>query len=114
MKKTKILWISRHVPTDTQMEDLRCLFGDVQVIRISQTFETGGDVAVLAKQHDVDEVMAVLPMQMIAQLIRAGVKPIRAVMRRGENESGDITYEHIAFERVLSIEVITKRLYGKL
>lgn len=117
----RILWISRHSPTDRQVAVLREKFGDVEIIQRDVTLNNdprkgAEEVLALMRETHADDVVGVLPVPHLAELTRMGVRPIRAVMSRtptgnvlpnGEREYR-FDFEH--FERVLEVSVKTEPL----
>lgn len=107
---TNILFLSRHECTEEQKEALASAFNTtVNVVQLSRTVSNGKEVAALMKEHNCSEVVAVLPINILGQLLREGVKPLRAVMDRvldGEKA----VFNFVKFERVLKVEIVTEDL----
>ena len=119
----KILWFSRHEMTAAQLADLRRIYGEeVCVKQVSATVGSGKLVAAYGAGCDV---LAVdLPLNLLAELLDSQVntKPvIRSVANRiptgntvvnpatGKEEL-EYKFEHVAWEQVLKVEIVTKRL----
>jgi len=111
---THILWISRHPIRDEQIEEIHTLFtegGGVAVTQVSRTFRGADEIVTLAEEMEADEIVAVLPLNIIAQLTQTRYKPIRAVMHRHVDETtGKVTFMHSHFERVERVDVVTMPL----
>lgn len=119
----KVLWFSRHNMTETQFADLQRIYGDdVHVRQVSATASSYKDVVIAG--NDCDVLAVVLPPAILSDLVnpRNNSKPvIRAVASRiptgrevlnpatGTLEK-EYAFEHVAWERVLRIEIVTERL----
>ena len=116
-----VLWISRHEMTDAQLADLeRIMGGDV---RLFPWRDTVRDVSALAPAvEEADAVAAVLPLELMARLLRrTGEKPLlQAVSRRlptgrtrltpqGKQEP-EFAFVHDCWQQVLRLELETKIL----
>jgi len=118
----RVLWLSRHAPTEEQCLDLEATLGPVEIIQHTESVRDAEEVIFLMAEHRCDEVVAVLPLNILADLVKKGIKPIRAVMerrivKRGLSDDGEETLEaefkFKYFERVLKVEVETERLGGR-
>lgn len=118
----KILWLSRHDLTEEQLTDLERIYGEIEVKRHSQSIKTWKEVVEVGKDCDIFAV--VLPPAIIAELVNPcnNRKPvIRAKANRietggtimnhatGKAET-EYKFQHIGWEQVLKIEVVTKAL----
>jgi len=107
----RILWLSRHAPTEEQINALSEIFGEVDIIQVSKTVKNAGDVFLLIKEVKADELVAVLPINLIADLTRHGIKPLRAVMSRHiDKETGEVSFTFDHFERVERVDIVTTPL----
>ncbi len=119
---TKILWLSRHSMTETQLTDLIRIYGEVEVKTFDQTVSSWRDVVEAGK--DCDILAVVLPPAILADLTnpRNNSKPvIRAKMNRvptgrtlvnpatGKEET-EYCFHHDGWERVIKVEVLTEAL----
>ena len=116
-----VLWISRHAMTDAQLADLCRVMGEP--VRLLPWQDTVEDLsALLPLIRESDAVAAVLPPELLGQLLKlAGDRPVlRAVGRReltgrmnlspeGKPEP-EYRFVHDAWEQVLRVEVLTRRL----
>lgn len=76
-RRVKILWVSRHPPLLKQMEELRRIFGDVEIVQYAGFVKDADHVVQLKEQYGADEVITILPMTMIYHLVKeTGIKPI--------------------------------------
>ena len=122
MKKTKILWLSRHAMTETQLTDLTRIYGEVEIKQYDQSVNNWKDV--VEQGEDCDVLAVVLPPSILADLTnpRNNIKPvIRAIANRvptgntvvnpatGKEEE-EFKFEHVGWERVVKVVVETERL----
>lgn len=107
-----ILWLSRHEPTVKQKEDLMRIFGNgITLVKKSVSVRNGREVVEMMKQEDCEEAVVVLPINIIQQIIEhCNVMPLRAVIDRSFREDGAPIFEHVCFERVRLVTVVTERL----
>lgn len=110
MTTKRILWFSRHEPQQKQVEDLHEIFGDIEIIQESKSVSSAKEVVEIMKLHGCDEVVAVLPMHLYAELLSFGIKPLKAIMKRIIKENDSVEFIHDHFERILKVEVMTERL----
>lgn len=110
---TRVLWLSRHEPQDEQVKELESKLGPgpVEIVQVSATINRAKEIVDLMKIHGCDEVVVVLPINLLADFIRIADKPpIRAVMNREVDANGNATFQHSHFERVVKVEVVTTPL----
>ena len=105
----KILWLSRHEPQKTQVDELKEVFGNVEIIQENKTIEDVKEIKRLMQEYNADEVVAVLPINLLGSLTELGIYPLRAVMEREVNE-GSVEFKHKYFERIKGIKVDYERL----
>ena len=118
----KILWVSRHELSASQMEDLKRIYGEIEVKKFDQTVKSWRDVVEVGSDCEVFAV--VLPPALLADLVnpRNNSKPvIRSRMQRiatgntvvnpatGKEEQ-EMLFQHEAWEQVLKIDIVTKDL----
>jgi hypothetical protein len=108
----KVLWLSRHAPTNEQLSELERIFNGKfdGAEQVSVTISKGEEVAQLMKAYGCREVVAVLPIDLIQQVTDLGIKPLRAVMERKFDNYGNARFLFSHFERVEKIVAETKRL----
>ena len=107
-----ILWLSRHAPEDVQEQELRALYAPdpLEIVWIMEGYgrdEVDRIITEMEKYDPVDLVV-VLPLPMLAELTRKGIKPLRAIMTRRIKPNGDKVFTHLKFERIASIELVTE------
>lgn len=105
-----MLWLSRHEPQEEQVSELERIFGEVEITQVSKTVSGTPEVLNLMQEHGAEELVAVLPIGLIAELTEKGVHPIRAVMKRELNEKGEAIFSHDHFERIMQIGIISHPL----
>lgn len=92
MKKTRILWISRHPPVEKQIRDLKNIYGDIEFIQYAGFVKDSNFVVDLINKFKADEIVVVLPLTIIQHLIKKhGIQPIIPEME--EVDQGDYDYE---------------------
>lgn len=105
-----ILWLSRHSPEEIQKKQLQDKFGEIDYCEKSVSINNADDVIKLMKDCNADDVVAVLPIGIMADLTKKKIKPIRANMERiikGKDEKGQdiVEFKHIKFERVNKVNI---------
>jgi len=66
---TVVLWVSRHEPLGSQIDELKRKLGNVSIVQISGTIPNAEYVAELAKGAKAKYVIPVLPLSFIARLV---------------------------------------------
>lgn len=108
----KILRVTRHAPSATQLAELRRAFGDdVQVvtedIQLPPSPEAAAEMIVAAwEEGGYDEVEIVAPLPVIQSVLDQGVCPLKAVMK---SDRGGI-FEFVHYERIRRISIVAERL----
>jgi len=113
MSKTKkVYWMSRHAPLESQVKELRRLFGDdVIVEQDPQPFSSADDIVNRFRESGADELVIVAPLSVIAQVVQRGIKPLWAEMQQVDNKSEAETeaagrfYRFVRFRRIAGIEI---------
>jgi hypothetical protein len=107
----KILWLSQHPPLPRQLEELKRLFGDVEVSQDVSPFQNAEEIAQRFKEGDYDDLVVVAPLSVIARLTELGIKPLWAEMQqvRGRSEA-DLSfrgrfYRFDRFRRIKSVKL---------
>lgn len=118
----KILWVSRHQMTEEQLDDLKRVYGEFELVKFDQTVSNVKEIIEAGKNCDI--LAVVLPPALLADLVnpRNNEKPvIRAIASRVETGNKilnpatgqkelEYRFVHVAWERVLKIEIITEKL----
>jgi len=111
-----ILWISRHSPTRAQVEELEKIYnGEVRMVQVSRTVISVQDVLNLKREHNADEVVCNLPLNILQALTHRGISPIRSALAEHEYVDGEdgVTKRgrrHDHFERIVSVDVVAHPL----
>jgi len=66
----KICWVSRHPPLPVQLKVLGEKLGEYQLIHINRTFRRADEVLSEVKSHNAKYAVVVLPLSMIAELVK--------------------------------------------
>lgn len=106
-----ILRITRHAPTQEQLQALQAVYGDdVNVITINATISSAADAKKLVRQYRADAVEVVLPLHLLEQVVKeVGVPVIRSVtVRQGKNK---LVFSH--YEQIHSVVTKTTPLDGR-
>lgn len=102
--------MSRHEPQEEQVRELEGVFGGVEIVQVSKTVSGAVEVLSLMQEHRADELVAVLPIGLMAELTERGVHPIRAVMSREVNDEGEAIFKHNHFERLMRVSFLSHPL----
>jgi len=106
-----VLWLSRHDPTEQQITELEEKLGKpLQIFQIDKRVATVSEIIELMNRYMCTEIVAVLPISMLSQLLKQGVKPIRAVMKYDPELPPDQEPEFQKFVRVVKVEIIEQDL----
>lgn len=108
----KILWVSRHNPLPEQVDELTSVFGDIEITQYTDVVYSVGQLLEIYDDGMFDEMVVVLPVEMIRQLLVGGVKPLKAVMRREKISWNEVRLEHHHFERITCLEIQSEPLMG--
>ena len=117
----KVLWISRHMMTVAQKNDLERITNDVvEVVQVDKTIANVRELEPLL--DGVDIVAAVLPLDKVAGLLKitGSIPVIQAVSARvptgklltlpdGRTEQ-EYLFEHQYWQRIVSVDIKTERL----
>ncbi|HXF44076.1 MAG TPA: hypothetical protein VNK70_01275 [Candidatus Paceibacterota bacterium] len=109
-----VLRLTRHPATPEQVAALQRIYGsDVEIREHSETVPNAARVKELVAEYGADVLEAVLPLQMVAEVLREvpDVPLIRAITNRVFDETGQkaaFVFSH--YERVTKVEVVTERL----
>jgi len=107
---TRLLWLSRHYPTEKQQEELGRILGEYEIVHHKDPVNSVREVVNLIHSYGVDDVFVVLPQYMVEELVKLGVKPIKAQMQRFIDSNGTVHFMHDHFYRVHKMKVIREVL----
>lgn len=112
METTKILWMSRHRPLESQKEALNDLFGKVKIEQDPNPFSNADDIVNRYKSGNYDEMVVVAPLSVIAELTKRGIKPLWAEMKQIDpnDENAEVVangrgYTFICFKRIKTVRM---------
>ena len=80
----RILWLSRHLPSDVQQAVLQEKFGDIEIELYKDTVTSADVVLDAFMEKNCHEMVVVLPVDLLADLLallkscHLGVRPIRS------------------------------------
>ena len=106
----KILWLSRHDPTPSQVERLGRIYGPHVLVRDPRPFDSAEEIVERMRRYGCDEIVAVAPLSVIKRLVDLGVRPLWAEMRQvrpeeAETEVNGRHYKFVKFRRIVGIEI---------
>lgn len=81
MQPKKIVWMSRHSPTPSQLTELERLFPGYTLHIDPNPFSSAADIVARFKAAKGDEMLVVAPWTVIRELIKLGIRPIYAEMK---------------------------------
>ncbi|AEH61271.1 hypothetical protein Mzhil_1427 [Methanosalsum zhilinae DSM 4017] len=110
MFKKRLLWLSRHEPDSLQKKELQRILGNYELIMHPDPVETGAQVVNQMKIVGADDVFVVLPNHLLEDLIKLGIKPIKAHMSRLTDSNGSISFVHEYFYRVHYMKIVKEVL----
>jgi len=105
-ERKRIHWVSRHKPLESQLRELRRLFGEVDVIYDPRTFASAEEIKERFEKARADEMVVVAPLSVIQRLTELGIKPLWAEMKLVSPEEAEIEVagRHYKFERFRRIK----------
>ena len=111
----KILRLTRHEAGPEQRAELNRIFGaEAEIVEISKTVANAEEVKQLVAEHQADVLEAVLPLNIVADLLnpRTGLQApvIRAITKRELREDGSAVFHFSHYEKLVKVEIVTERL----
>lgn len=110
LEKTRLLWLSRHYPTETQQKELHRIFGNYKIFHYRNPVYSGSEVINLINSYAIDEVFVVLPQHLVEELVKLGIKPIKAKMQRHIDSDGTAHFIHDYFFRIHQMKIVKETL----
>ncbi|MDR1032662.1 MAG: hypothetical protein LBL84_01470 [Candidatus Nomurabacteria bacterium] len=83
----KILWMSRHEPLQSQLLELKRLFGEVEVVQETRPFDSAEQIAERYRKGGFDDIVIVCPLSVAARLVDLKIRPLWAVMPQVDSAS---------------------------
>lgn len=110
MKKTRICWFSRHDPLPSQEAELKRIYGDVEVLHITDAYRSGNDIARQYQKLKGDEMVLVAPLSVIRHVCMKGIYPLWADMQsvseaEAETSENGRHYRFNKFQRCTGIDI---------
>jgi len=102
----KILWLSRHKPLPSQLRELKRVFGEhTEIIQDPNPFSGADEIIARFREGGYNELVAVAPLSVIAQLTQRGIKPLWAEMKQVPIEEAEVVatgrgYRFMQFKRI--------------
>lgn len=111
----KIIWFSRHEPIQKQIDELKRIFGDIEVIQDPKPFSNADDIVDRFRKNNGDEMVVVAPMTVIDQLLKRGIKPLYAEMELVQGDDFDVEangrqFKFVKFTRITDIIIKKEEL----
>lgn len=116
----KIIRLTRHEASETQMKDLQRIFGpDIEVHQVSESLppDTRGAVQRFDEIADgADIVEAVLSINLIEAILKfsefskRGGTLIRAITERNDDGAGNVTFDFLRYEKLIKVETVIEQL----
>lgn len=78
----KVLWLSRHKPTQRQMDELKRLFGPTVVEWDNRPFDGANSIVERFKRTKADEMVLVAPLTVFRELVKRGIHPLYGTMEQ--------------------------------
>lgn len=106
--------MSRHTPTQRQIEALRAMYGaDVSVEQEARPFDDAREIARRFRQGGYDDIVVVAPLSVIAVLCQEGIRPLWSEAAE-ENDPAKIEfrgargqgYRFVRFRRIKEVRLI--------
>ena len=110
MKKKKVLWLSRHKPSALQQKVLEEKIGEVDIFPLTANVRDASEVHELMAAGGFEEIVAVLPINILADLTERGIYPIKAVMNRHQNITGETRFKFSHYERIKKVVIENENL----
>ncbi|NTV30747.1 hypothetical protein HGA91_02080 [candidate division WWE3 bacterium] len=116
---TTIVRITRHAAEAAQLDELKRIFGVVEVVQVSETLP-GDPKAAVARFDEIAADAAVVEAVLPTNLLEAALKfsafanrggtLIRAVTNRTIGVDGQASFTFAHYERVVKVEIVTEKL----
>lgn len=107
----RILWLSRHDPTESQVEELKRIYGnDVLIEKDPRPFSSAEDIVLRFKNGKYDDLVVIAPLSVLGRLCELGIKPLWADMEVVPDEEAEVIasgrgYRFIRFKRIKRLKL---------
>lgn len=120
MRPKRIYWVSRHEPLQSQIDELKRLFGNnMQLINDRRPFASAKEIVARYLQADANEMVLVAPLTVCRAILNYGVRPLWAEMKEVRQSKSEVRrdgrgekagrperyYQFVRFLRLVGIEV---------
>lgn len=104
----RILWVSRHQPLPRQLEELRRLFGEVEVKEDPRPFSSAEEIQFRYQMGTFDDIVVVAPLSVLDRLVKLGIKPLWAQMQQVTADQGEVQVSdrHYRFDRFRRVKAV--------
>lgn len=113
-RKVKILRLTRHPESKSQLEELQRLYGtDCRIVRVAEEIRHTKRVLELIAQYNADVLEVVLPIDILSEVVRqrgTRIPIIRAVMRKVRSSASAAIFVFVRYERLVELKIVAKRL----
>jgi hypothetical protein len=89
MKPTRIVWMSRHPPVQSQLDELQWRWPGYVLVADGRTFDGADDIAARFKAAEGDEMVIVAPWAVVRELVNRDIPLLYAEMKRVPCDSPD-------------------------
>jgi hypothetical protein len=120
IKPTRVVWMSRHSPTLSQLTELGRIYPQHELIFDTRAFDSADQIVQRFKEVKGDELVVVAPWSVIRAIIKAGVRPIHAEMQQVPCDGPDAEvivqgtrrrcYKFVSFSRCTSVALTLEPL----
>lgn len=122
MNETKILWLSRYALTVDQMNDLKRIYGEVNIKHVSKQVSNWKEVVELGE--DCSVLAVALPQNLLAELIKPknNTKPVirsnaswvetgRKIINPATGmEEDEKAFSHLGWQKIIKLELVVEEL----
>lgn len=106
----KILWVSRHDPTKSQLEKLADMYGDISITKMDG-FKSAEEICRRYYGENFTDIVVVAPLSVIQKLTEYGIRPLWAEMEvttkdKAETSANGRFYRFRRFRRIKEIKIV--------
>lgn len=121
----RILWVSKHQPVDSQVKELKRIFGQDAVIDLDiSPFSSAHDIQRRMRKGNYDEIVLIAPLSVCKTITELGIKPLYSEMVSCHHEAAEVEvegtrerlshkkryYRFVKFKRLENVEIIFSEL----
>lgn len=111
IRKTNVLWFSRHEMSKDQLADLKRIFGEIEIHQINKTIKHASELSKEIEENDVIAIVAPLPLQQEFLKAAGNKSVIFCKNKRIISEDGKkVEFKFDGWFKIKKIEVITEQL----